>query len=135
MAEGIDKEVRASSYSPLALAFLGDSVLDLHVKKHYVLKANMQSQKYHSLVTRVVSAVNQAAFMDHIEAELSEEEKDIYHRGRNASVHTRAKNATMAEYKKATGMEALTGYLYLSGREERIEELVRELLRFTEADD
>ena len=132
MAESIDKEVRVSSYSPLALAFLGDSVLDLQVKKYYVLKANMQSQKYHGLVTRVVSAVNQAAFMDSIETELSEEEADIYHRGRNASVHTRAKNATMAEYKKATGMETLIGYLYLSGSEERIDELVRKLLLFTE---
>ncbi len=131
MAEGIDKEPRVSSYSPLALAFLGDSVLDLHVKKYYVLKANMQSQKYHGLVTAVVSAVNQAAFMDYIEAELSGEERDIYHRGRNASVHTRAKNATMAEYKKATGMEALIGYLYLSGKEERLEELVQKLLQFT----
>ena len=120
------------AYSPLAFAFIGDSVLDLKVKEHYVAKANMQSQKYHALVTRVVAAVNQAAFMDSIEEELPEEEKDIYHRGRNASVHTRAKHATMAEYKKATGMEALIGYLYLSGREERVGELVKQLIDFTE---
>ena len=77
----------------------------------------------------MVSAVSQAAFMDRIEDSLSEEEAAVYHRGRNASVHSRAKNATMAEYKKATGMEALLGYLYLSGQEERLMELIELLLQ------
>ena len=115
-------------YSPLTLAYLGDSVLDLRVKEHFVRKANQQVQKYHKEVTAVVSAVSQAAFMDSVEETLSEEETAVYHRGRNASVHSKAKNATMAEYKKATGFETLLGYLYLSGQEERLEELIRQLL-------
>ena len=115
-------------YSPLTLAYLGDSVLDLWVKEHFVRKANQQVQKYHKEVTGVVSAVSQAAFMDSIEESLTEEETAVYHRGRNASVHSKAKNATMAEYKKATGFEALLGYLYLSGQVERLEELIRQLL-------
>ena len=125
-------EKRPESYSPLSLAYIGDSVLDLLVKKHYVLNGNMQVQKYHRKVTAVVSAVNQAAFMDANEESLSDEEKAVYHRGRNASVHSKAKNATMAEYKKATGMEAVLGYLYLSGREERLKELVTGLMEFAE---
>ena len=115
-------------YSPLTLAYLGDSVLDLWVKEHFVRKANQQVQKYHKEVTGVVSAVSQAAFMDSIEESLTEEETAVYHRGRNASVHSKAKNATMAEYKKATGFEALLGYLYLSGQVERLEELICQLL-------
>ena len=125
------KNLHPEAYSPLSLAYIGDSVLDLYVKKHFVLQANMQVQKYHRLVTAVVSAVNQAAFMDAYVPGLSEEEQGVYHRGRNASVHTKAKNATMAEYKKATGLEALLGYLYLSGKEERLTELMSELILFT----
>ena len=118
----------AAMYSPLTLAYLGDSVLDLMVKEHFVRKANQQVQKYHKEVTGVVSAVSQAAFMDSIEESLTEEEAGVYHRGRNASVHSKAKNASMAEYKKATGFEALLGYLYLSGEQERLSGLVRQLL-------
>ena len=115
-------------YSPLTLAYLGDSVLELWVKEHFVRKANQQVQKYHKEVTGVVSAVSQAAFLVSIEESLTEEETAVYHRGRNASVHSKAKNATMAEYKKATGFEALLGYLYLSGQVERLEELICQLL-------
>lgn len=118
----------AAMYSPLTLAYLGDSVLDLMVKEHFVRKANQQVQKYHKEVTGIVSAVSQAAFMDSIEEGLSEEEAGVYHRGRNASVHSKAKNASMAEYKKATGFEALLGYLYLCGEQERLTGLVRQLL-------
>ncbi len=134
MEESVDRTAetdgrkRAAMYSPLTLAYLGDSVLDLRVKEHFVRKANQQVQKYHKEVTAVVSAVSQAAFMDSVEETLSEEETAVYHRGRNASVHSKAKNATMAEYKKATGFETLLGYLYLSGQEERLEELIRQLL-------
>ena len=134
MEESVDRTAetdgrkKAAMYSPLTLAYLGDSVLDLRVKEHFVRKANQQVQKYHKEVTGVVSAVSQAAFMDSIEETLSEEETAVYHRGRNASVHSKAKNATMAEYKKATGFETLLGYLYLSGQEERLEDLIRQLL-------
>ena len=134
MEESIDRNAaaggrrKAAMYSPLTLAYLGDSVLDLWVKEHFVRKANQQVQKYHKEVTGVVSAVSQAAFMDSIEESLTEEETAVYHRGRNASVHSKAKNATMAEYKKATGFEALLGYLYLSGQVERLEELICQLL-------
>lgn len=111
-------------YSPLALAYIGDSILDLMVKNYFVTASNMQPYKYHKQVTNIVKAVNQAAFMDkHIE-ELTEEELDIYKRGRNTSTHSKAKNATQAEYKKATGLEAVLGYLYMSGQNDRLKTLV-----------
>ena len=131
MEESLNKTIsakQAAMYSPLTLAYLGDSVLDLMVKEHFVRKANQQVQKYHKEVTSVVSAVHQAEFIESIEVDLTEEEIGIYHRGRNASVHTKAKNASMAEYKKATGLEALLGYLYLSGQTERLQELVCAML-------
>ena len=120
--------VRPGMYSPLALAYLGDAVLELAVREFFVRKENKQAEKYHKSVTGIVSAVSQAAFMDSVEEDLSEEEREIYHRGRNASVHSKAKHASMAEYKKATGMEALIGYLYLSGKKDRMEELIRRLI-------
>ncbi|MBR0145538.1 MAG: ribonuclease III [Eubacterium sp.] len=127
--EGRDSRIHPELYSPLALAYLGDAVLELAVREHFVRRANKQAQKYHKEVTGVVSAISQAAFMDSIEEELSGVEQDIYHRGRNASVHSKAKHATMAEYKKATGLEALIGYLYLTGEKERMDNLIGRLIR------
>ena len=75
-----------------------------------------------------MKAVNQAKFVDLIMDDLSEEEVDIYKRGRNATTHSKAKNATMSEYRKATGLEALFGYLYLKGDNHRILELVDKMI-------
>ena len=118
-------------YSPLTLAYIGDSVLDILVKSYFVSLSNKQVQKYHREVSGVVSAVNQSAFIDGYEEKLSEEEQEVYRRGRNATVHTKAKNATMAEYKKATGLEAVLGFLYLKEEYGRVSELVKELLHFS----
>jgi ribonuclease-3 family protein len=111
-------------YSPLALAYIGDSVLDLMVKNYFVTSSNKQPYKYHKDVTAIVKAVNQAQFADKFSDVFSEEELDVYKRGRNTSTHSKAKNATQAEYKKATGLEAMLGYLYLSGKSDRLNELV-----------
>ena len=112
--------VNAYQYSPLTLAYIGDSVLDLMVKSHFVINSNKQTYKYHKEVSNIVKAVNQAKFVDIIVDELGEDELDIYKRGRNAQTHSKAKNATMSEYRKATGLEALLGYLYLTGREDKL---------------
>ena len=118
----------AGQYSPLSLAYLGDSVLDLMVKSHFVLSVNKQTYKYHKDVTNIVKAVNQAKFVDSIMDDLSEEEVEVYKRGRNATTHTKARNATMSEYRRATGLEALFGYLYLKGDMARIRELVDKMI-------
>lgn len=115
-------------YSPLALAYIGDSVLDLMIKTYFVINSNKQAHKYHKDVTSIVKAVNQAEFADSMIDGLKEDELDIYKRGRNATTHSKAKNATMGEYKKATGLEAVFGYLYLRGDMERLKSLAGQMI-------
>ncbi|MBQ8913604.1 MAG: hypothetical protein IJ054_06130 [Lachnospiraceae bacterium] len=114
------ENVNAYQYSPLSLAYLGDSVMDLMVKSYFVVNVNKQTYKYHKDVTHIVNAVNQSAFIDSIMDELKEDELDIYKRGRNANAHSKAKNATRSEYRKATGLEAIFGYLYLKNEFDRL---------------
>ncbi len=115
-------------YSPLALAYIGDSVLDMFVKTYFVKNSNKQTYKYHKDVCNIVKASNQAVFVNTILDELCEEEQDVYKRGRNATTHSKAKNATMGEYRKATGLEALFGYLYLKGDYDRITDFCTKMI-------
>ncbi len=118
----------SSKYSPLALAYIGDSIYDLMVKKHFVLLSNMQPEKYHKKVTSIVSANAQSAFIDEYIVKLTDDELSVYKRGRNSSPHTKAKNASLESYLKATGFEAVLGYLYLSGQVDRLREIVNEAI-------
>ncbi len=117
-------------YSPLALAYIGDSIYDLMVKEHFVKQSNMQPEKYHKLVTSIVSANAQSAFIDSFLEQLNETELGIYRRGRNSSPHTKAKNASLENYLKATGFEAVLGFLYLSEQKERLTEIVNLSIEF-----
>ena len=130
MEESIKTEqINAYQYSPLALAYMGDSILDLLVKKYFVTHSNMQPHKYHVEVSKIVKAVNQADYIDQIMEELSEDELDVYKRGRNPNTHSKAKNATMGQYRKATGLEALYGYLYLKGDMDRLQYFVDGMIK------
>ncbi len=111
-------------YSPLTLAYLGDAVYEMVIRTICVKRANMQTQKLHRKVTGYVSAKAQAKMMDALIGELTEEEESIYRRGRNSKPYTKAKNASMEEYLKATGFEALVGYLYLQKEYERMNALI-----------
>ena len=111
-------------YSPLTLAYLGDAVYEMVIRTICVKRTNMQTQKLHRKVTGYVSAKAQAKMMDALIGELSEEEESIYRRGRNSKPYTKAKNASMEEYLKATGFEALVGYLYLQKEYERMNVLI-----------
>lgn len=111
-------------YSPLVLAYLGDGVYELIIRSKVVNMGNMQVNKMHKKSASLVKAQTQAAMIRFLEPELSEEEKTVVRRGRNAKSATMAKNATMADYRLATGFEALVGYLYLSGQFERLIVLV-----------
>lgn len=111
-------------YSPLTLAYLGDAVYEMVIRTICVKRTNMQTQKLHRKVTGYVSAKAQAKMMDALIGELSEEEENIYRRGRNSKPYTKAKNASMEEYLKATGFEALVGYLYLQKEYERMNALI-----------
>ena len=119
------KEVRPNEYSPLALAFIGDSVFDLVIKSVIVEKANCQVNKLQNKTSKIVRATTQALIVDALKDELSEEEANISRRGRNAKPYTKAKNASYSEYCKATGLEALVGYLYLKGDTERLVSLIK----------
>ena len=130
MEESVKTEqVNAYQYSPLALAYMGDSILDLLVKKYFVTHSNMQPHKYKVEVTKIVKEVNQSDNIDQIKEELSEDELDVYKRGRNTNTHSKAKNATMGQYRKATGLEALYGYLYLKGDMERLQYFVNGMIK------
>ena len=118
----------SSKYSPLALAYIGDSIYDLYIKSHFVLDANMQPEKYHRIVSKIVSANAQERFVDSYFDKLTEEEQAVYRRARNSSPHTKDKNATLETYLKATGFEAVLGYLYLSEQNERLHEIIEEAL-------
>ena len=111
-------------YSPLTLAYLGDAVYEMVIRTICVKRANMQTQKLHRKVTGYVSAKAQAKMMDALIKELTEEEESIYRRGRNSKPYTKAKNASREEYLKATGFEALVGYLYLQKEYERMNALI-----------
>lgn len=115
-------EAQARQYSPLALAFLGDGVYELMVRSAIVREANTSVQKLHSAKIKLVCAGFQARAIERLMDSLTEAELAVYHRGRNAGGNP-SKNADPADYRKATGFEAVFGYLHLMGNEERIQEL------------
>ena len=118
------KEVEAREYSPLALAYLGDAVYELAIRTFVMNHGNTQVNKMHKKTAGLVKAEAQANFYKVLEEELTEEEKAVYRRGRNAKSETMAKHATMKDYRMATGFEALMGYLYLTEQMERMAELL-----------
>lgn len=122
-------ELNPYGYSPLSLAYLGDSVMDLLVKSYFVMNTNKQTYKYHKEVTDIVKAKYQATFVDLMFDRFTEDEQDVYKRGRNVKSHSKAKNATTGEYRKATGLEALYGYLYLKGDIARLQELTDQMIQ------
>lgn len=118
------KEVDAKMYSPLVLAYIGDAVYELMIRTKVVNNGSVQVNKLHKHSASLVKAETQAKLIMELMDELTEEECAIYKRGRNAKSFTMAKNATMKDYRMATGFEALVGYLYLSEQMERLFELV-----------
>lgn len=113
------------SYSPLTLAYIGDGVYELIIRTILVKKGNCPVNRLHKKASSLVKAGAQSAIMEVIEEELTPEELSVYRRGRNAHSPTMAKHATMADYRRATGFEALMGYLYLKEDYTRMLTLVR----------
>lgn len=113
------------SYSPLVLAYIGDGVFELIIRSYVVNQGNVQVHKMHRHTSSIVKAQTQAQMAVRLEPFLTGEEESFYRRGRNAKSHTTAKNATVGDYRKATGFEALVGYLYLTGQNDRLMELMR----------
>ncbi len=119
------KEVDIRTYSPLTLAYIGDGIFDLVIRTVVVERGNEPANRLHHKTVKYVNAKTQAEMIEALLPELTQEEEAVYKRGRNAKSYTSAKNASIAEYRKATGLEALMGYLYLQNRTERILELVQ----------
>ena len=109
----------------LTLAYIGDGVYELVIRTILVKKGNCPVNQLHRKASSLVKAGTQSSMMEVIEPMLTEEEHSVYRRGRNAHSPTMAKHATMADYRRATGFEALMGYLYLKDDFSRIIELVR----------
>ena len=121
-------EREANSYSPLTLAFLGDSVYDTLVREYLLLKANMPVAKLHSAKIKLVCAEFQSNAYELISEKLTEHEFAVLKRGRNATGNTVPKHADAAEYRRATALECLFGYLFITGENGRIRELFENII-------
>ena len=115
----------ATEFSPLVLAYIGDAVYELMIRSILVSMGNRPVNKLNKDATSLVKAGAQSEIVKLISDNLSEEEYTVFKRGRNSSPHTMAKNASMSDYKYATGFEALIGFLYLDNRCDRVLELVK----------
>ena len=116
-------DVNADMLSPLTLAFIGDTVYDLLVREEIICQANRPANDLHSLAVKKVKASAQAKAITDIMSELTEKELAVYKRGRNAKTGHIAKNASTGDYHKATGPEAVFGYLYQTGDIDRIRQI------------
>ena len=119
------KEVDIKEYSPLTLAYIGDSIYDLIIKSLVINEGNKQVQKLHRETSSMVQASAQSKMMRTIQEHLTEEEHAVFKRGRNAKSVSPAKNQSITDYRRATGFEALMGYLYLIKEWKRMLDLVK----------
>lgn len=119
------KEVNVAEYSPLTLAYIGDCVYELIIRTKLVTNGNAPVNKLNKKASDLAKAITQAKMIEAVMEFLSEEEEAAYKRGRNAHSFTKAKNASTSDYRKATGFEALIGYLYLQKKFDRIMEIVK----------
>ncbi len=110
--------------APLSLAYIGDTVYDLYVRTLLVTTTTLTAHGLHERAAKLVCAKAQAAAFRTLEPMLSEAETAVFRRGRNSHIGTVPRSASIMDYRIATGLEALIGWLYLSGRDERIRELM-----------
>lgn len=120
-------KLEAVNVSPLVLAYVGDAVHSLIVREQLVHQHDFKAGRMHQLASSQVNAHSQSEMAERLLPLLTEEEHDVFMRGRNAKNHHVAKNQTLADYRMATGMEAVIGYLYLIGESDRIIQLFGEL--------
>jgi ribonuclease-3 family protein len=119
-----NKKISANEYSPLVLAYIGDAIYEVYVRTMIISKGNTAVNNMHKEAKKYVKASEQARIYHTIEAILTESEMSVFKRGRNAKSFTVPKNAVLSDYKHATGLEALVGYLYIDGQLERLMELL-----------
>lgn len=123
------KEINeVNQMSPLIWAYIGDSVYELFIRTHLVNTTRLKPHNLHIEAIKYVKANSQKDILNNIYEDLTEVEKDIVRRGRNADNHHLPKNATVEEYKYSTAFEALIGYLYLTKQDERLKEILNKCL-------
>lgn len=118
-----DQDIR--SYSPLVLAYIGDAIYEVYVRTILVKQGNSQVNKLHKRASRLVKAEAQSKMIKVMEPFFTEEEEAVYKRGRNAKSYTTSKNASTGDYRRATGFEAVMGYLYLTEQYCRMIDLIK----------
>lgn len=131
----VENSKDARLISPLVLAYIGDTVYDLYVRTSLIEKSDLAVHGLHRLSAQRVCAAAQAAAYHRIADKLTPEETEIYKRGRNAHMGTVPKHASISDYRAATGLEALMGYLYLRGEDERLTQLMSEIMDDTREDE
>lgn len=117
-------EERARQLSPVTLAFVGDAVYSLYVREREVLRCDGKLNDLQKRTSAAVSAKGQSELLFKIESMFTPVEEEIFHRGRNAKKSTKSKNASVVDYNRSTGFEAVLGYLYITGQYDRIAQLI-----------
>ncbi|UEX89934.1 Mini-ribonuclease 3 [Staphylococcus ratti] len=130
----MDKPTNAKLLNPLSLAYVGDAVLDQHVRTYIILKQHSKPNRLHQEAKRFVSAKSQAVTLEALieHTWFTEEENDVLKRGRNAKSYTKAKNTDIQTYRKSSALEAVIGYLYLDGQTTRLEQLLETIVTLVE---
>lgn len=126
------REVDVRTYSPLALAYIGDCVFDLIIKTLVMSEGNQPVQVLHQKTSSIVQAASQSKMMRILQPLLTEDEHTVYKKGRNTKAVSPTKNQSLTDYRRATGFEAVIGYLYMTDQYERIVELVKMGLEYLE---
>ena len=124
----VKDEKEVNMMSPLTWAYIGDCVYELYIRTQLVNTTNLKPHKLHIESIKYVKAQSQASFLQRIYDDLTDGEKEIVRRGRNAQNHHLPKNSSLAEYSKATAFESLIGYLYLSKQDERLSQILEKCI-------
>ena len=135
MLEISEKKIGGNALNGLSLAFIGDAVYEIKVREHLLENGSLQVGKLHKMAVEMVRASFQADVFDFLEPIVDEAEKGILHRGRNASATHIPKGANAIEYRKATGVEALFGWLYFEQKTERLDELFEMILEHSKKEE
>ncbi len=120
-----EENQRINNLNPLTWAYIGDAVYELYIREKLIETTNLKPHRLHIEAVKKVKAEAQANILLKIEEKLSEEEKEIVRRTRNTKNHHLPKNSNIKEYMYATAFEGLIGYLYLTGKEERLKKILR----------
>ncbi len=126
------KPIQVGRINPLVLAYMGDAVFELYIRGYLIRGHKTQVNKLHRLATKFVRAETQSRIIHELIPDLNQDELAIVKRGRNSKPHTTPKNAPLSDYRYATGYEALLGYLYLSGNQERLGEIISQSIELIE---